>query len=84
MTTRSDVGISNREAPVEEARDRLKHPPDVEREAAESAEDEPQVADVQTSTKTGTKALAQKDQSARYREHTAPSATKVGGAFGKE
>ena len=84
MANRSDVGISNREAPAGEAREREQYPPAVEGAAAESEGDEPETLDIQTSSKIGTKASAQKDQSTRHAERTAPSAAKVPGAFGKE
>jgi len=83
MVNRSNVGISNREGPAEEARDRELYPPAVG-DAAEPERDEPETLDIQTSTKTGTKASAQKEQSTRHAERTAPSAAKVSGAFGKE
>jgi hypothetical protein len=84
MANRPDVGISNREGPAEEARERERYPPAVEGDAAEPEADEPETLDIQTSTKSGTKASAQKDQSTRHPERTAPSAAKVSGAFGKE
>jgi hypothetical protein len=84
MANRSNVGISNREGPAEEARGREQHPPALEGSAAEPERDEAESLDIQTSTKSGTKASAQKDQSTRHAERTAPSAAKVPGAFGKE
>ena len=75
------VGISNREAPDEEARERQEHPARHEEEAGET---EPQVPDGQSSTKSGAKASAQKKASTRHTEDTAPAAAKVQGAFGKE
>jgi hypothetical protein len=80
---RSEVGISNRETPEEEFRSRRDHPTLVEGEAAEPAQ-EPHTDEGQTSTKSGTKASAQKEHSTRHIERTAPSASKVQGAFGKE
>jgi hypothetical protein len=84
MANRSNVGISNREGPAEEAREREQFPPAVEGDAAEPEREEPATLDIQTSTKSGTKASAQKEQSTRHAERTAPSAAKVSGAFGKE
>ena len=84
MANRSNVGISNREEPAKEAREREEHPRALEGDAAEPEEDEPEALDIQTSTKSGVKASAQKDQSTRHAERTAPSAAKVPGAFGKE
>jgi hypothetical protein len=80
----SNVGISNREAPEEEARSRREHPPQLEGEAAEPERDEPETRDIQSSTKSGTKASAQKVATTRHLEDTAPAAGKVQGAFGKE
>jgi hypothetical protein len=80
----SRVGISNREAPEDEARERREHPRQVEGEAAESEQDEPQILDGQSSTKSGTKAAAQKNATTRHTENTAPASAKVQGAFGKE
>jgi hypothetical protein len=80
----SKVGISNREAPDEEARDRQRHPIQAEREAAQPAEDEPQSRDVQSSSKSGVKTSSQKTATTRDGENTAPSSGKVQGAFGKE
>jgi hypothetical protein len=75
------VGISNREAPEEEARERQEHSARREDEAGET---EPQIRDGQSSTKSGTKASAQKKATTRHTEDTAPAAAKVQGAFGKE
>jgi hypothetical protein len=81
---RPNVGISNREAPEEEARGRRDHPPQLEGEAAEPEREEAETRDFQSSTKSGTKASAQKVATTRHTEHTAPAAGKVQGAFGKE
>jgi hypothetical protein len=80
----SSVGISNRIAPEDEARERQNHPAEVEGEAAEPERDEPRPPDVQSATKSGTRASAQKDASTRHTDHTAPASAKVQGAFGKE
>ena len=80
----SNVGISNRRTPEDEARERREHPAQVEGEAAEPARDEPAPNDVQSTTKSGIRATAQKGASTRHTEQTAPSAAKVQGAFGKE
>jgi hypothetical protein len=80
----SGVGISNRETAENEARDRRAHPPEVEGDTAQPQQDEPETPDVQSSTKSGKKASAQKDATTRHTESTAPAATKVQGAFGKE
>ena len=76
MAERHGVGISNREAPEEEARERQEHPARPEDEAGET---EPQIRDGQSSTKSGAKASAQKKASTRHTEDTAPAAAKVQG-----
>jgi hypothetical protein len=81
---RSKVGISNREAPEEEARERRENPPQFEGEAANPGDDTPATNEGQSSTKIGTKASAEKQDSTRHTEQTAPAASKVQGAFGKE
>ena len=67
MAERHGVGISNREAPEEEARERQEHPARPEDEAGET---EPQIRDGQSSTKSGAKASAQKKASTRHTEDT--------------
>jgi hypothetical protein len=81
---RSDVGISNREPSDEEARERVRHPRQEEGETVEHEQDAPEIREFQTSTKSGTKAGAQKSASARHTDRPAPSTSKVQGAFGKE
>jgi hypothetical protein len=81
---RSEVGISNREAPDEEARERHENPVRVEGEAADQGQEPQDAPAVQSSNKSGVRATAQKDDSARHTERTAPSSSKVQGAFGKE
>jgi len=81
---RSDVGISNREPADEEARERRRHPRQEEGETVDREQDEPEIREVQTSTKSGTKAGAQKEATTRHGDRPAPSSTKVQGAFGKE
>ena len=81
---RSEVGISNREAPEDEARERREHPAQLEGDPAEPNPDEAKPREIQTSGKIGIKATAQKDATARHTEGTAPPAAKVQGAFGKE
>lgn len=85
------TGISNRETPDEEARERAKHPP------ADTNSPEPQDAagrvgedpltdhnDRHTSHKAGSRSIAQKEAGARYPDRSMPPTHKVGGAFGKE
>ena len=80
-----NVGISNRETPEEEARERESsiHQLWKAKRPSRSGRSRKQPT-CQTSTKSGTKASAQKEQSTRHTERTAPSAAKVQGAFGKE
>jgi len=80
---RAKVGISNREAPEEEARGRQQNPPELDGEAP-MPQDAPATRNLQSSTKSGTKASAQKRDTTRHTEQTAPAAAKVQGAFGKE
>jgi hypothetical protein len=83
MTT---TGISNRESPEQEAREREQHPPiDELPESREPAD--PQNAtgpDTQTSRKAGSRASAQKAGATPYVERTMPASSKVSGAFGQE
>ena len=85
------TGISNRETPDEEARERAEHPP------ADTNSPEPQDAagrvgedpltdhnDRHTSHKAGSRSIAQKEAGARYLDRSMPPTHKVGGAFGKE
>jgi hypothetical protein len=86
------VGISNRETPEQEARERREHPPEngkpkpaedvAGRTDAEPAAD-PIPAD-QTSHKAGSRSIAQKEAGSRYPDRGAPATKKVDGAFGKE
>jgi hypothetical protein len=85
------TGISNRETPDEEARERAEHPP------VDTSSPEPQDAagrvgedpltdhsDRHTSHKAGSRSIAQKEAEARYPDRSMPATHKVGGAFGKE
>lgn len=85
------TGISNRETPNEEARERAEHPP------VDTSSPEPQDAagrvgedpltdhsDRHTSHKAGSRSIAQKESEARYPDRSMPATHKVGGAFGKE
>jgi hypothetical protein len=92
MAEQKDVmgmGISNRETPSEEARERSEHP-----SAAEASFDDPpgQAADeqsgelrnAQVSHKAGSRSTAQKQANSRYPDEPMPASQKVSGAFGKE
>jgi hypothetical protein len=85
------TGISNRESPAEEAREREKFPP------ADTNSPEPEDAagrvgeeplddnrDRHTSHKAGSRSIAQKEEEARYPDSSMPPTRKVAGAFGKE
>lgn len=85
------TGISNRETPDEEARERAEHPPlDTEspppQDAAGRVGEEPteKVPNRQTSHKAGSRSIAQKEDRARYPDRSMPPSRKVSGAFGKE
>jgi hypothetical protein len=85
------TGISNRETPNEEERDRQEHPPldagsPPPQDAAGRVGEEP-MADVpnrQTSHKAGSRSIAQKEDVARYPDRSVPASRKVSGAFGRE
>jgi hypothetical protein len=84
-------GISNRETPQEEAEERREFPPvdtssPAPEDAAGRAGEEPleDMRDRQTSHKTGSHSLVEKEQEARYVDRSMPQTRKVDGAFGKE
>jgi hypothetical protein len=85
------AGISNRESPEEEAKERQEHPP------VETGSPEPEDAagrvgedpltdntDRHTSHKAGSRSIAQKEAESRYPDRSMPATRKVAGAFGKE
>jgi hypothetical protein len=81
-------GISNRESPDEEAREREEHPP-LETEGAsmdvtDQSGAEAIGGDRQTSQKTGSRSSGQKEAASKYPDRQMPAAAKVDGAFGKE
>jgi hypothetical protein len=85
------TGISNRETPDEEARDRAEHPPldpgSPPPEDAGGDTGERAAADNdgrQTSHKAGSRSIARKENESRYPDRSMPSARKVAGAFGRE
>jgi hypothetical protein len=89
--TQHGQGISNRESPQEETREREEHPP--VHESAPQAEDasgrqgpeDPNAArDGHTSHKAGSRSVAQKEANTRYPDRSMPAARKVAGAFGRE
>lgn len=84
-------GISNRESPEQEARERREHPPldpgsPPPEDAAGRVGEEPldDTRGRQTSHKAGSRSVAQKETESRHPDHSMPSARKVAGAFGKE
>ena len=84
-------GISNRETPEEEAREREEFPP-VNPDAPPPVDAAGRVGDNpmgdtsgrHTSHKAGSRSVAQKESEARYPDRSMPPARKVAGAFGKE
>jgi hypothetical protein len=89
--TQSRTGISNRETPEQEARERAEHPrqntgspepTDAAGRVGEETSDT--VPDRQTSHKAGSRSIAQKEDAVRYPDRSMPPTRKVGGAFGKE
>lgn len=85
------AGISNRETPNQEERERAEHPPlDVgsppPEDAAGRVGEEPlgKVPNRQTSHKAGSRSIAQKEDRARYPDRSMPPSRKVSGAFGRE
>ena len=84
-------GISNRETPAEEARERSEHPPvntgsPEPQDAAGRVGEEPldDTRDRHTSHKAGSRSIAQKEAATKYPDRGMPAAHKVAGAFGKE
>lgn len=85
------TGISNRETPREEERERQEHPPldsgsPPPQDAAGRQGEEPltEVPNRQTSHKAGSRSIAQKEDVARYPDRSMPPSRKVSGAFGRE
>jgi hypothetical protein len=84
-------GISNRETPQEEAKERQEFPPadtssPPPEDAAGRVGEEPldDMRDRHTSHKAGSHSLVEKEQEARYVDRSIPATRKVEGAFGKE
>ena len=85
------TGISNRETPTEEERERQEHPPVNQdspppQDAAGRVGEEPmdEVPNRHTSHKAGSRSIAQKEEAARYPDRSMPPTRKVSGAFGRE
>jgi hypothetical protein len=85
--TERAVGISNRESPAEEARERRAHPPldgGRPRPRGGSVDERVLAGSAQTDHKAGVRSLAQKTGRARYADRSMPAARKVAGASGRE
>ena len=89
--TRPSAGISNRESPAREARDRREHPPvdtssPPPEDAAGRVGEQPldDRRDRHTSHKAGSRSIAQKEAGSRYPDRSMPASRKVAGAFGRE
>ena len=86
----SAVGISNRETPAEEARERKQFPPvdpaspPPENAGGEVGEQESDRQGRQTSHKAGSRSVAQKEAGSRYPDRSMPPARKVAGAYARE
>jgi hypothetical protein len=84
------VGISNRETPAEEERERRTHPPvDPASPPPEDAGGAVGERDYSrdgrhTSHKAGSRSVAQKEAGSKYADKSMPAARKVGGAFARE
>jgi hypothetical protein len=85
------TGISNRETPEEEAREREEHPPidtssPPPQDAAGRVGEEPldDTRDRHTSHKAGSRSIAQKEDESKYPDRSQPASRKVAGAFGRE
>jgi hypothetical protein len=85
------AGISNRETPEEEARERREHPPlntgapPPEDAAGRTGdEDNAELDGRQTSHKAGSRSVGQKEAASKYPDRSMPQSRKVSGAFGRE
>ena len=85
------TGISNRETPADEERERREHPPvdpssPPPQDAGGRVGEEPmaEVPNRHTSHKAGSRSIAQKEDRARYPDRSMPPTRKVSGAFGRE
>lgn len=84
------TGISNRETPEQEEREREEFPPIDDtpqpQDASGRTGDEPNgdMSGRQTSHKAGSRSVAQKEAGSRYADRPTPPSRKVEGAFGRE
>jgi hypothetical protein len=88
---REHTGISNRETPAEEEKERHEHPPKntgspEPQDAAGRVGEEPmtEVPNRHTSHKAGVRSIAQKEGDTRYPDRGMPATHQKAGAFGKE
>ncbi len=88
---RQRTGISNRETPAEEEKERHEHPPidagsPPPQDAAGRVGEEPmqEVPNRHTSHKAGVRSIAQKEGDVRYPDRGMPATHRKAGAFGKE
>jgi hypothetical protein len=88
---RQRTGISNRETPAEEERERQEHPPvktgsPEPQDAAGRVGEAPmeEVPNRHTSHKAGARSIAQKEDNTRYPDRSMPATHKKAGAFGRE
>ena len=88
---RQRTGISNRETPPDEEKDRQEHPPEATgspeaQDAAGRVGETPmdEVPNRQTSHKAGSRSIAQKEARTRYPDRGMPATHKKPGAFGQE
>ena len=88
---RQRTGISNRETPAQEEKERQEHPrestgspepQDVAGRTGETPMEE--VPNRQTSHKAGSRSIAQKEATTRYPDRGMPATHKKAGAFGQE
>jgi hypothetical protein len=91
MDEAKGAGISNRESPRDEAKERREHPPletgsPAPEDAAGRVGEQPltDTRDRHTSHKAGSRSIAQKEASSRYPDRSMPASRKVPGAFGRE
>jgi len=84
------AGISNRQTPDEEARDRQEHPPlnagspPAEDAAGRTGDGDPDTEGSQTSHKAGSRSVGQKEAASKYADRSMPQSHKVAGAHGRE
>ena len=88
---RQHTGISNRETPTQEEKERQEFPPEntgspEPQDAAGRVGEEPleEVPNRHTSHKAGARSIAQKEDATRYPDRGMPATHKKAGAFGKE